>query len=274
MRIGIIGGRGGMGMFFSRVFADVGHEVLVSGRTTPLSNADLARSCQVVIVSVPIQSTVQVIREIAPLLSKDQLLCDFTSLKAAPVAAMLKTKAEVLGLHPMFGPSVASLKNQTIVACPARVDTERADEILDIFRRAGATVTVMDPTEHDRLVAVVQGLMHFSTLALAGTMRRLSVNLPALLSVTSPVYRIEMAVIGRILGQDPGLYGPILRENPAVQEVLDAFEDAAAELRGAVDADDDGTFARLFRKDADYFADYIPDATEDSEALIRCLAEK
>ncbi|MDD4254737.1 MAG: prephenate dehydrogenase/arogenate dehydrogenase family protein [Methanofollis sp.] len=274
MRIGIIGGRGGMGTLFSRIFSDAGHEVLVSGRATPLSNADLVRACEVVIVSVPIRSTVPVIREIAPLLSGDQLLCDFTSLKAASVAAMLETRADVLGLHPMFGPSVSSLQNQTIVACPARVAPGRADVLLAVFREAGAKVTTMDPLEHDRLMAVVQGLTHFTTLSLAGAMRRLSVDLPALLSVTSPVYQIEMAVIGRILGQDPGLYGPILGENPAVPEVLDAFEAAAAEVRGAVESGDDEVFARLFNKDAAFFADYIPHATEDSEALIRCLAEK
>jgi prephenate dehydrogenase len=274
MRIGIIGGTGGMGTLFSRVFSDAGHEVFVSGRATPLSNADLVRASEVVIVSVPIRSTVPAIREIAPLLSESHLLCDFTSLKAAPVAAMLETKAEVLGLHPMFGPSVASLQNQTVVACPARVAPEHADAVLAVFRAAGAKVTVMDPLEHDRLMAVVQGLTHFTTLALAGTMRRLSVDLPALISVTSPVYQIEMAVIGRILGQDPFLYGPILGENPAVPEVLDAFAAAAAEVRRAVESGDDETFARLFREDAAFFADYIPHATEDSEALIRCLAEK
>jgi prephenate dehydrogenase len=274
MRIGIIGGTGGMGTLFSRIFSDAGHEVLVSGRATPLSNADLVEATEVVIVSVPIRSTVPVIREIAPFLSGDHLLCDVTSLKATPVAAMLETKADVLGLHPMFGPSVSSLKNQTVVACPARVAPERADDVLDVFRRAGAKVTVMDPLEHDRLMAVVQGLTHFTTLTLAGTMRRLSVDLPTLLSVTSPVYQIEMAVIGRILGQDPDLYGPILGENPAVPEVLDAFADAAAEVREAVESGDDEVFSRLFREDAAFFADYIPRATEDSEALIRCLAEK
>lgn len=274
MRIGIIGGTGGMGTLFSRIFSDAGHEVLVSGRATPLSNADLVEATEVVIVSVPIRSTVPVIREIAPFLSGDHLLCDVTSLKATPVAAMLETKADVLGLHPMFGPSVSSLKNQTVVACPARVAPERADDVLDVFREAGAKVTVMDPLEHDRLMAVVQGLTHFTTLTLAGTMRRLSVDLPTLLSVTSPVYQIEMAVIGRILGQDPDLYGPILGENPAVPEVLDAFADAAAEVREAVESGDDDVFARLFREDAAFFADYIPRATEDSEALIRCLAEK
>lgn len=274
MRIGIIGGTGGMGSLFARVFAEAGHQVSVSGRHTPLSNADLARLCDLVIVSVPIRSTVDVIRAIAPLMREDQVLCDFTSLKVAPVAAMLETKASVLGLHPMFGPSVPSLQGQTIIACPARISAERAEEVLGIFRAGGAAVTVMDPAEHDRLMAVVQGLAHFATLTVAGTIRRLGVDLAALLAATSPVYRIETALVGRILGQDPGLYGPILRENPAVPAVLAAFEEAAGELRRAVEGGDDGAFREIFDADAAFFRAYISQATEDSEALVRCLADR
>jgi len=274
MHVGIIGGTGGMGTFFARVFAEAGHQVSVSGRRTPLSNSDLARTCDVVVVSVPIRSTVEVIRSIAPLLREGQVLCDFTSLKVAPVAAMLETKAAVLGLHPMFGPSVPSLHGQTVIACPVRISAGRAEEVLDVFRAAGAVVTVMEPAEHDRLMAVVQGLAHFTTLTVAGTMRRLGVDLEALLAATSPVYRIETALVGRILGQDPDLYGPILRENPAVPEVLAAFEEAAGELRRAVEGSDEEAFGKVFHEDAAFFRAYIPQATEDSEALVRCLADR
>jgi prephenate dehydrogenase len=274
MHIGIIGGTGGMGSLFARIFAEAGHRVSVSGRRTLLSNADLARLCEVVVVSVPIGSTIEVIREIAPILREGQVLCDFTSLKVAPVAAMLETNAAVLGLHPMFGPSVPSLRGQTVIACPARISPERAEEVLGVFRAAGAAVMVMDPAEHDRLMAVVQGLAHFATLTVAGTMRRLGVDLDALLAATSPVYRIETALVGRILGQDPDLYGPILRENPAVPAVLAAFEEAAGELRQAVEADDGEAFGRIFQEDAAFFRAYVPRATEDSEALVRCLADR
>ncbi|MDK2975132.1 MAG: prephenate dehydrogenase [Methanofollis sp.] len=274
MHIGIIGGTGGMGAFFVRVFEEAGHRVSVSGRRTSLSNADLARTCDVVIVSVPIMSTAGVIRGIAPFLRAGQVLCDFTSLKVAPVQAMLETNASVLGLHPMFGPSVPSLRGQTIIACPVRISPERTEEIVGIFRAAGAAIAVMDPAEHDRLMAVVQGLAHFATLTVAGTVRRLGVDLDALLAAMSPVYRIETALVGRILGQDPDLYGPILRENPAVPGVLAAFEEAAGELRRAVEGGDGGAFGDIFREDAAFFRTYIPRATEDSEALVRCLADR
>ena len=82
MKAGIIGGTGRMGRLFVPVFERAGYDVLVSGRSTDtLGPRTLQSSCDLVIVSVPIRDTVQVIGEIAPVMSKDQLLCDFTSLK-------------------------------------------------------------------------------------------------------------------------------------------------------------------------------------------------
>src|SRR5512145_1651016 len=138
MQAGIIGGTGRMGKLFVPVFERAGYDVLVSGRSTELTARDLAERCDLVIVSVPIRDTVRVIDEIAPLMNKDQLLCDFTSLKVRPVEAMLKSKASVIGLHPMFGPTVASLKHQTIIVCPARTDEAKLHNLLSVFRAEGA----------------------------------------------------------------------------------------------------------------------------------------
>src|SRR5208283_3092649 len=121
MKAGIIGGTGKMGKLFAPVFERAGYEVTVSGRSTTVTNAEIAETCDLVVVSVPIRDTVRIIGEIAPLLGKDQVLCDFTSLKVAPVAAMLKSEAQVIGLHPMFGPTVSSIARQTIIMCPARI---------------------------------------------------------------------------------------------------------------------------------------------------------
>ena len=103
MLAGIIGGTGQMGRFFAEVFRAAGWDVIVSGRTTPLTGRDIAGEADLVMVSVPIRATVAVIREVAPLLSEEQIFCDLTSLKAEPVGAMLASRAEVIGLHPMLG---------------------------------------------------------------------------------------------------------------------------------------------------------------------------
>lgn len=263
-----------MGTFFSGVFSDAGHEVLVAGRNTGMKPADLARNCELVIVSVPIRDTVAVIDSIAPFLSEDQVLADLTSLKVRPVEAMLESKARVIGMHPMFGPSVTSLMHQTIVVTPARCDTAILESILDIFRNQGAEITLTTPGEHDRMMAVVQGLTYFITLARADTMRRMNVSPQATLAFMSPVYRMEMDLAGRLLSQDPELYSDMLRLNPYVPRVLAACLESYEDITGSVTGDAEGKFADIFRANAGYFGDYLQTALEETDYLIESMVKR
>ncbi|MDV2482380.1 prephenate dehydrogenase/arogenate dehydrogenase family protein [Methanoculleus sp. Wushi-C6] len=268
MLAGIIGGTGQMGRFFSGVFEAAGWEVIVSGTKTPLTNPDVAEMADLVMVSVPIRATVGVIREIAPLLSEEQVFCDLTSLKAEPVRAMLESRAEVIGLHPMFGPGAVSLRGQTIVATPARCKPETLKGLLSVFRDQGAAITLSTPEDHDRMMAVIQGLTHFGTLAKAEAIRRTGADVGETLAFTSPVYRIEMGFVGRLLAQNAGLYGDILQMNPAVPEVLAAFEEAVRALREIVESGDDERFRAFFAANAGHYASFLRTATEETDDLI------
>jgi len=274
MLVGIIGGNGAMGSLFKGVFERAGHRVICSGRNTPLSNSSLATQSDIVLVSVPVRSTVEVIDEIAPLLTEKQIICDLTSLKSDPVSAMLKSRAQVIGLHPMFGPTVLSLKGQTIIATPARCDEETAQIFYSVFRNEGAKITVTTPEKHDLMMAVVQGLTHFATLSLAETMRALEMDLDMLLSFTSPVYRIEMGLIGRILGQNPDLYGDILQMNPAVPGVLAQFEDSVSRFRSVVEGGDAREFEEFFSECREKFSEFIPQAASETDLIIDALVNR
>ena len=53
---------------------------------------------------------------------RDRLWLDVTSVKEAPVQAMLASQAEVVGLHPMTAPPKApTLKGRVMVVCEARL---------------------------------------------------------------------------------------------------------------------------------------------------------
>ncbi|WP_321508486.1 prephenate dehydrogenase/arogenate dehydrogenase family protein [uncultured Methanoregula sp.] len=274
MKAGIIGGTGRMGRLFVPVFEKAGYEVLVSGRKTALTSADIARQCDLVIVSVPIRETVKVIGEIAPLMKPGQLLCDFTSLKVEPVKAMLESGADVIGLHPMFGPTVRSISRQTIILCPARAGKERVDALVALFEAQGAICTIATPEEHDRIVAVVQGLTHFVTLCMAETVRRLGMDIRATQAFTSPVYQIELSLMGRLLSQDPALYADILQQNPAVPEVLAACRSSAADLSAIIEAKDAEQFCRFFKENSRNLGSYCDEGQKTTDALIECMVNK
>jgi len=274
MKAGIIGGTGKMGRLFAGVFRRAGYDVLVSGRATKLTSLDLAEKCDIVIVSVPIRSTVNVIHSIAPVMKKDQILCDLTSLKVLPVAAMLESKAKVLGLHPMFGPTVGSFRQQTIIACPARIDDETLNTILDIFRAEGAHCTISSPGEHDRMMAVVQGLTHFVTLTMADSIRRVGSDIGKTTTFTSPVYQIELSLVGRLLSQDPDLYADILQLNPFVPEVLSACTTAALELKHIVDSHDPVKFREFFKNDSRHFGPYAEEGQKITDHIIDTMVNQ
>ena len=261
-----------MGRLFGDVLERNGFRVLVSGRTTELTNRKLAEESDLVMVSVPIRSTVQVIREIAPLLTGDQLLCDLTSLKAGPVEAMLASEAQVLGMHPLFGPAVSSLRNQTVILTPARCRTPLSSRVPEILRGEGARLVVMTPDAHDRLMAVIQGLTHFGNLCIAEAIRRTGTDLAAALEATSPVYRIQMDLVGRLLSQDPALYGDILQLNPHVSGVLTSFQAAVADLRTRVESGELPSFVEFFGRVAEQYRPYRDQAAEETDALIEFLA--
>jgi prephenate dehydrogenase len=271
--VGIIGGFGGMGRLFSAVFERAGYKVLCSGRKTPVSNADIASTCGIVIISVPIHDTIRVIDEIAPLLNEKQVFCDLTSIKTAPIEAMLRSKAQVIGLHPMFGPSVSTISGQTIAASPARCDEKTREMLYQIFRNEGAKVCPMDPKEHDKIMSIVQGLVHFTTLSVAETIKNTGIPLEAILPVMSPVYRIELGLVGRILGQDPSLYADILQMNPETTGIIEKMSDSVASLKEIIISKDPEKFAAFFTENSEAFRFYIPQATEETNLMIETLVK-
>ena len=84
------------------------------------------------------------------------------------------------------------------------------------------------------MMAIVQGLTHFVTICMADSIRRLGIDIGKTGPFMSPVYQIELSLVGRLLSQDPALYADILQQNPFVPGVLAACRSAAGELSAIV----------------------------------------
>ncbi|MBP6772942.1 MAG: bifunctional chorismate mutase/prephenate dehydrogenase [Gemmatimonadaceae bacterium] len=272
--VAIIGGQGKMGALLSRLFADLGHHVLIVDRDTELTATQAAAAADVVVVGVPIEDTERVIREIGPHVRDDALLMDITSIKSAPVAAMLEsTRASVVGTHPMFGPGVHTLQGQRLVVCRARGDAW-ADWVVQTFTARGLAVTEATPMQHDRAMSVVQVLTHYQTQVLGLTLARLGIPLDDTLKFTSPAYLLELYVSARHFAQDPRLYGPIEMRNPATGAVTSAFQQAAEELGDVLASGDQAAFSALFEDVRTFFGDFTAEAVEQSSFLIDRIVER
>ena len=260
--IGIIGGTGRMGLWFKRFFESQGLKPEAASRRTALTPAELAQRADVLILSVPISVVEPLAAELGPLVREEGLLMDLTSLKAAPVSAMLRSsRCEVIGAHPLFGPDAPSLAGHTVVLCPARGE-RWLPWLRGLLEGAGGRVVISEPRRHDQAMAAVQGLTHFDTLAFAHGLARLKLPLADLLELATPNFRLKVAQAARMLRQDPTLYAEIESRNPDVPSVLYSLARTSAELREAILSGNPDAFAAVFAEAADYFAQ-ISDADFD-----------
>ncbi len=272
--VAVIGGKGAMGSCMARLFADLGHAVMIADLDTDLTPEVAAAEADVVVMSVPIDVTVDVIRRVGPRVRNDALFMDVTSVKRAPVEAMLaSTQSAVVGTHPLFGPSVHSLQGQRVALTPGRGDAWRA-WLATMLEARGLVVVETTPEQHDRAMAVVQVLTHFSTEVAGTTMAKLGVPLNATLPFTSPVYLMELLMTARHFAQSPDLYASIQMSNPETARVTETFVRAAEELRANVASRDHAAFARVFDHVHDYFGSFTEQALEQSSFLIDRLVER
>ena len=270
----IVGGAGAMGGVLSGLFRELGHRVLIADVGSSPSAEALVPQADVVVISVPIAVTEDVIRKLGPLVRPDALLCDVTSIKAAPLAAMLEsTQASVIGTHPLFGPGSSSLIGQRVVLCRGRGEPWY-QWLADSLRARGLTLTEAGADEHDRAMALVQVLTHFQTQVFGLALARSGIPLSDSRRFTSPAYLMELYVAARHFAQAADLYGPIEMRNPATNQVTSQFQRAAAEVAEILAQGDQARFAAMFQEVRAFFGEFAQEATEQSRFLIDRLVER
>jgi len=289
VKVAIIGGTGEFGGLFARFFKDAGHEVVITGRNErkgtraagtfgvefTSDNKEASSKADAVFVSVPIETTVEVIKEVAPFVREGCLLADFTSVKVEPCAAMQKHAGkgvEVVGMHPMFGPRIPSLEGQTVILTPVR--SKKWLELLEGFlSKRGARVFISTPEEHDRTMGAVQVLTHFAYITGAAAIKELGVDVKQSRNFASPVYELMLDLIARIVGQNPHLYAAIQMHNPYTAEVHETFIREAERLKEAVREKDVETFTFIMAEAAKSIGD-VDAAMGKSDKAIAALTEE
>jgi len=246
MEIGIIGGRGDMGRWFARFFEREGYTVHIADKDEGMHLAEMGARCQVVMVSVPISVTTDVIEQIGPAMGKDALLIDITSLKKEPVEAMLRcARCDVIGCHPLFGPEVPSLEGYSFVICPAR--SEKGTWLFwlrTLLQKNGACLVETTPEEHDRFMSIVQGLNHFNTMTFGLVMDKLGTDLETLKPFMTPIFEEKIRVIKEVFSHNARMYSEILTRNPYLPDILDQYEQTMRELKHLIETRDANTLQK------------------------------
>ena len=266
-KVVVIGGLGLLGRLFVRLFAESGYQVEVLEKNDWSNSAQLLSDAALVLVAVPIHLTTATIRKLGSL-SNDCVVADITSIKRQPLSEMLTVhNGPVVGLHPMFGPDVKDFGEQTIVVCHGR-EQNKYDWLLQQLSIWNVQVHEVTAQEHDQTMAIVQVLRHFSTVAYGVHLAKENGELSDLLAMSSPIYRLELAMVGRLFAQNPDLYTEIIFANPDNIDMMQRFIDRFSELLKLISDNDKSGFKQAFLQTREWFGEYAERFLNESGQML------
>ncbi len=274
MHILYVGGEGGMGLLYRRFTEKSGHIPYSLDKGNWYELEAMAPKLDMVIITVPINVTIDVIDRISKKLKPGTILADFTSNKSEPLRAMLQAHpGPVVGLHPMHGPDVPNLSKQLMVFCAGR-ESEKADWFKEQCKLWGMRIIEAEPDKHDHVMNLVQGLRHFVALMHGSFMKDFELKPAEMLNYSSPIYRAELMMTGRIFAQDAELYADIVFANKERRDLLLTFFNHQKRLMKMVEEDDKKGFIKEFESVTDFFGSFASQALVESGYLINRLADR
>ncbi len=270
----LVGGRGLMGQYFQQWFTGAGYQVRVLDRDDWHRAAALCAGTDLALVGVPIELTEGVIARLAPYLDRTCVLADITSTKKGPVDAMCAAHpGPVVGLHPLFGPSTSSMDKQLVIVAQGR-EFPACQWVVDQFAAWGCVIVPADPTEHDESMAVIQALRHFATFAFGQFLYKKRIDIHSTLEYSSPIYRLELGMVGRLFAQDATLYAQIILSIPERRALLREFVRSLQDNMRMLETGDEAVFCAEFAKIAAWFGSFSDQALRESTYLIEKLIER
>lgn len=230
------------------------------GVTYSTDNIESVRDADIVVFSVPISYTNDIIKEVIPHVKNGSVVLDVTSIKNEPAKAMLENAPEwvlVIPTHPMFWPYISSIASQIIVLTPeekVKIDY-RYVYLKDFLENSWATVIESSPLEHDKMMAVVQWLTHFNMFVIWETINRLSFDIKKSMNFVSPIYKMLISMVSRYVWHNPKLYGDIQINNKEVLEVNNIFMEVTNDFNSFIKSKDEVSFISTIKQTKDFFWD-------------------
>lgn len=271
--ITIIGGSGGMGRVFGKYFKQHGFNVTLFARNKNklkkvAEELDLdfeinlnksVENADIVMVSIPIHSTIDMIETIAPLMKENSLILDIASIKEKICKKLdevhKKYPINSLSLHPMFGPGITNMKNYNIIVIKIG-GTEHynsiVNELLAILKSDGLIIIETTPKAHDSRIALTLGAPHMFNILFLNLLKRTDEPLNELTQYTGTTFLLQKVFAESIIQREMEMFGEIQIENSSFHEILDIFEDLVREYKFIIKNKDIKSFKKIFTEGLEY----------------------
>jgi len=269
----IIGGSGGMGKIFGKYFKEHGFIVTLHARDEQklreaavelnvkfeISLEKSVKNADIIMISIPINSTPEMIRKIGPFLKKNALIFDITSLKSAVVKALNEIKnnfpVNCISLHPMFGPGISDMKNYVMMVVKVG-GTDQYEvimsELLDLFRSDGLIVTETLPEIHDKRVALTLGVPHMFNILFLNLLKSTSEPLNELTRFTGTTFLLQKVFAESIIQREMEMFGEIQMENQEFVKILEKFENLLHKYKKIIKEKNIVGFNEIFSQGLEY----------------------
>lgn len=256
-------------IFWQKYFEKKWFEVLISSRSTEIKPEEAVTMWDIIIFSVSIRYTKNLIKKLVPLIPKKKLVMDFTGIKVEASNELKKYSSwEVVATHPMFWPWIKSLKWQNIAFDPIN-PWKKWKIIYDVFKKDEANLIEMNSYKHDEMVAIVQSTVHFINLLLWHILQKRWIKLEDIINISTPNSRMQLIILSRFLNQKASLYTDMQIYNTIYKnEVISEIENFVKYLKDIVLNEDINTFENTFEKIKDFiWEDFLNKALKISSKI-------
>jgi len=267
----------------ARERGDLAGEIVVNARTqksldrvmelgiadrVELDPARAVEGADCVMLCAPVGAFAALAEAIAPALAPGAILTDVGSTKQSvirDVGPLVPAGVHFVPAHPLAGTEHSGPDagfttlfqgRWALITPPPGTDEEAVGKVEELWRRCGSMIGRMEPSHHDRVLAIVSHLPHLLAFTICGTADDLeSESRQAVLNFAASGFRD----FTRIAASDPVMWRDIFLNNrEALLEMLARFTEDAQAMARAVRWGD---------------AEYIEDKVERGRKIRRSLIE-
>ena len=271
MKVAIIGGAGRMGKWLVNYFKKGGYEVTISdtrreeaktvaestGARLALNNVEAAKDAELIVLSIPIDVTPKVLKEISSKIKKSATIVEISSLKSQVFPVLEKVAAQgvrTISIHPLFGPGVTKTAGEKIALVPVSDPSSEFKAAKTLF--PDVELVVVDVEEHDKAMAAALSLPHFLNIVFASVIGQEDLNILKKLGGTT--FALQLILSEGVMSEDPSLYASIQMDNKFSAQVLEKFIANAETLKRHVKEGNLKAFTQ-------FYADTQTSLTKDSD---------
>ncbi|MHA7942024.1 prephenate dehydrogenase [Formosa sp. 3Alg 14/1] len=222
------------------------NQALVSGLIDEKGTLDAVKNADLVILSIPVDASVELLPKILDLVSDDTLVIDVgsTKLDVCHKVEHHINRRNYLSCHPIAGTEFSGpqaainglFKDKTNIICEVEKTAFKLQErALRVFSDLGMRIRYMNPESHDKHIAYVSHLSHISSFMLGKTVIDKERNERDIFDMAGSGFASTV----RLAKSSPNMWTPIFKQNKTnVIETLDEYINNLNQFKILLEKDD------------------------------------